>query len=257
MAKYNNEFYRTRDEKTRYSAKKVLSYIFSFIEVKSMCDVGCGVGTWLSQGCGILGKDIKICGLDGDYVNREYLQIEQNEFIPSNLEKRINLNRRFDLVITLEVAEHLPPQRAKTFVEDLTKLGDVILFSAAIPRQGGLGHINEQPLSYWVEKFAECGYTVFDIVRPEIWNEPKILPMYKQNCVIFAKNDCEAYQKFLNIKCDSILDIIHPDVYKNMYGISVKYKSNLKWCFFKIKETLEKEGVKGLIRVFRTRILKK
>ena len=75
MAKYNNEFYRTRDEKTRYSAKKVLSYIFSFIEVKSMCDVGCGVGTWLSQGRGILGKDIKICGLDGDYVNRDYLQI--------------------------------------------------------------------------------------------------------------------------------------------------------------------------------------
>ena len=177
---YDENFYRARRKAGLYkSAAEVLSVVGRFIHPRSVIDLGCGTGEWLAAWQNLFGTEI--FGVDGDYVDRSQLSVDEKFFHPANLEERVNLNRRFDLVESLEVAEHLSPARADSFVEDLTRLGDVILFSAAIPAQGGTNHVNEQWQSYWAEKFLRLGYVAVDCIRPEIWDNKNIWAHYCQN----------------------------------------------------------------------------
>jgi hypothetical protein len=89
----------------------------------------------------------------------------------------------------MEVAEHLPESRAASFIKSLTSLGPVILFSAAIPYQGGDGHINEQWPGYWAELFARSGFLAIDCIRPRIWDNEQVAYYYAQNSVIYVNRD--------------------------------------------------------------------
>ena len=93
---------------------------------------------------------------------------------PLNLQNPFQINRRFDLVMTLEVAEHLPDTAAANFVESLTQLGPVILFSAAVPFQGGTGHVNEKWPDYWANLFSKHAYVPIDCIREKVWNNPDV-----------------------------------------------------------------------------------
>lgn len=126
---YGNKTFVERDNKTKYSAYKILEIIKQTVDIKSAIDIGCGVGTFLKE-LQVMNSlaDTEITGLDGDYVDKNLLVIPEESFIPCNLENRIDIKRKYDLVISLEVAEHLSPERAKSFVEDLTQLGDNIFF---------------------------------------------------------------------------------------------------------------------------------
>lgn len=118
------------------------------------------------------------------------------------------------MVVSLEVAEHLSSGRAKTFCEDLTVFSDVVLFSAATPFQSGAGHINEQPLSYWVRLFKKYQYEAFDIIRPIIQKDAKIASWHRQNIVVFVKEDTPSYNRFVSkIRNLPPLDTICYDIY--------------------------------------------
>lgn len=213
---YDENFYRMQKDGSYRSANIILEIVKNYIRPQSVIDVGCGVGTWLSVWQKNFGT--QIYGIDGDYVDRKQLFIEEKNFHPYNLEKRINLDRKFDLAMTLEVAEHLTPERADSFVEDLTKLSDVILFSAAIVAQGGTNHINEQMQSYWAEKFSRLGYVAIDCIRPKIWFDKQVASWYRQNIFIYV-NSKELYrypklQKYYLEHCDSIIyDAVHPEIW--------------------------------------------
>jgi len=84
------------------------------------------------------------------------------------------------------VAEHLPSAAAETFVDNLVRHGRVILFSAAVPGQGGEQHVNEQPLEYWRAKFAARGYEVFDFMRPRVRNNRSVAFCYRYNMLLYA-----------------------------------------------------------------------
>ena len=212
---YDENFYRLIKDGSYQSATQVLPIVKKFFRPQSVIDVGCSVGTWLA-----VWKQLgaEIFGVDGDYVDRSQLFIKEKYFHPANLEERIKLNQKFDLVQTLEVAEHLTPERADSFVEDLTKLGDVILFSAAIPGQSGTNHINEQWQSYWAEKFLRHNYVCIDCIRSQIWNVNQIEIHYRQNIFIYAKSS-ELYrypelQKFyLEHRDNTNTDLVHPQHY--------------------------------------------
>ena len=128
----------------------------------------------------------QLLGIDGHYVGQDTLLIQPQEFQSWDLKERIILPSRFDLAISLEVAEHLPFHRAETFVADLTKLSEVVLFSAALPYQGGVEHINEQWLEFWAILFRRHGYVACDILRKQIWNNPQVEFWYAQNIVVFC-----------------------------------------------------------------------
>ena len=124
----------------------------------SAVDVGCGVGTWLS----VLrerGVDT-VRGFDGAWVRADLPTIPRESFIAVDLTERIPKSDRFDLAISVEVAEHLRRLAAETFVDSLVDLSDFVLFSAAIPHQGGKHHLNERWQDYWAGLFWARGYAV-------------------------------------------------------------------------------------------------
>ena len=213
---YNETFHAGRNELTRYAARKILNQILDISPISSVVDVGGGIGVWLDECKKQLGANFSYgFVLDGNYIDDEEKLVSKDEFIECDLENKLNLDDKFDLVICLEVAEHLPKERAEGFVEDLTKLGDLVLFSAAMPYQGGNGHLNEQPVSYWIELFARRGYEAYDIIRPNIYMDQNIPFWYRNNIMVYCNSNSTLCEKFKIYQCPPMYDIVTLDVYRN------------------------------------------
>jgi SAM-dependent methyltransferase len=217
---YTGEFYKLHRDISRQSAQHIVPMVLELVHPKSVIDVGCGVGAWLSV-FKEYGVD-DIYGIDGDYVDRNMLEIPEQRFFPSDLSKAIRLNRQFDLVVSLEVAEHLPNDCAETFVDSLTKLGSVILFSAAIPHQGGMHHVNEQWPEYWAKHFQAKEYAVIDCIRKKVWTNNEVDYYYAQNILLFTKMDYLEKNPLLKSQFQSTnpasLSIVHPTKYLEVIG---------------------------------------
>jgi len=201
--------YEERDVTTRSSAERILLVVQrSYGPIQSAIDVGCGVGTFLKVLREMGTSDV--LGVDGSWVDEDLLEIASSESVKDNLEDPQSVGRKFDLAICLEVAEHLPNENADSLVHFLVELSDLVLFSAAIPGQGGEGHVNEQWQSYWAQKFANYGYETLDSIRCEIWNDPEVLYWYKQNTLVYRRRT--GGDRGAEIR-EITLDIVHPNTY--------------------------------------------
>lgn len=229
MSKYNKEFYARRHRNTYTSASEILHFVHDIIDFKSAVDVGCGVGTWLCASKE-LGADT-VRGFEGDWLDENNAVIDATNIYKQDLEQRVTSEQRFDLAITLEVAEHLTSARAETFVGDLCALSDCVLFGAAIPGQGGTHHINEQWQSYWAQMFAAQGYAAYDIVRWKFWSRQDIAVWYRQNTVIYARSGSDAdtaLQRVAPAVTDlQTLDIVHPAMFA--YRVRPDLKGALRY----------------------------
>src|SRR3989344_3463589 len=155
QAGYNNEFYEGFKDSSRLSASVVVPIVMNLVKPKSIIDIGCGIGVWLSV---FKEKGVKsIMGVDGPWVDKKLLAIPENCFLAQDISVPFTLSNRADMVVCLEVAEHIPSSAAKHLITTLTSVAPVILFSAAIPHQGGSGHINEQWPEYCATLFKERG----------------------------------------------------------------------------------------------------
>jgi len=164
MTVYDHNFYRHQMSGSYRSARRVVPVLQELIPISSVCDVGCGVGTWLSV---FREKGVSdTLGIDGGYVDRSLIRIPGESFREADLREELRVPRRFDLAMSLEVAEHLPERRARGFVDNLTRLAPVVLFSAAIPGQGGVNHVNEQWQTWWASILNDLGFLTCDALRP-------------------------------------------------------------------------------------------
>ena len=181
---YSTDFYAYIDAGSRASAEVVAGLLLGEMKIKSLLDVGSGHGAWAAVWAKAGVADV--LAVDGDYVRRDQLVIPADRFVGHDLATPLDLGRRFDLVQSLEVAEHLPAAKAAGFVDNLVRHGDVILFSAAVPHQGGEHHVNEQPPEYWRRLFAERGYAAFDWLRPRLADQRLVKPWYRFNSYVYA-----------------------------------------------------------------------
>lgn len=181
---YSDVFYSYIERGSMSSAEAIFPILDSNIRFGSIVDVGCGRGAWLSVFKKLGGK--LVTGIDGDYVSKSSLLIDSSEFFPHNLSTRLSLDKRFDLAMSLEVAEHIPIEAADIFIDNLIELSNVVIFSAAVIGQGGEYHVNEQPLEFWKEKFEKRGYACYDFLRTKVCDNSKVMPWYKNNILVYA-----------------------------------------------------------------------
>jgi len=184
MSSYDEAFFDRLHRGSVRSAREVVPIIIELIRPRTVIDVGCGVGSWLSV---FRERGVDIRGVDGDYVSTEQLKIPRDKFTSADLTQPLSISGPFDLAVSLEVAEHLPPENAENFVETLTDLAPIVLFSAAIPLQGGMHHVNEQWPDYWAAIFERNGYIAVDSIRKRVWNNPNVEAYYAQNALLFTR----------------------------------------------------------------------
>lgn len=220
---YDKAFYENRRRQTLHTAQAVLGVVSEVLVPASVADIGCGTGTFLTAA--LAGGAVRAIGLEGSWVSGEQVDNQAIDFRNRDLEQRFTLGERVDLAISLEVAEHLTPERADTFVADLCACSPAILFSAAIPGQGGVNHVNEQWQSYWARKFEANGYRAYDIVRPVIWSDEGIPAWYRQNIILYLDRTL-ASRASAAPSAPKSLDLVHPEFW-NRANRELKYANAL------------------------------
>lgn len=200
---YDESFFGDQLAASSISAAILAPIVLSAVHAKSAIDVGCGIGCWAAE---LLSHGVDVRGVDGDWVDPDQLRIPIHHFISHDLRQTFRLGESFDLAACIEVAEHLPPNRADGLVDDLVRLAPCILFSAAVPDQGGAGHLNEQPLSYWSARFATHRYKPVDCIRSAIWDDSRVAWWLRQNLVFFVHPD----HPLLRSWPEGASDLYHP-----------------------------------------------
>jgi SAM-dependent methyltransferase len=188
--KYDSTFFDSIMAGSRRSAEIMfdeLAPLFASVP-RSLVDVGCGSGTW----CQVFAERFNtrdVLGIDGDYVDRARLLIAPEQFRAHDLTRPLLAERRFGLAMSLEVGEHLPPESGPELVRTLVGHADHVLFSAAVPGQGGEFHINERPLDDWRALFAAHGYVPVDCLRPALHRNRQVEPWYRYNAILYVRAD--------------------------------------------------------------------
>ena len=204
---YTEKWFAKQGEGSLSSTQVAVPKIMRLVpNVRSVVDVGCGVGAWLAE---FKARGVEVIkGYDGGGVTPEQLRIPLECFERIDLTTPPPVTRRYDMALSLEVAEHLPATSAESFVKLLTDLSDVVVFSAAIPGQGGTHHINERPMSYWQSLFAARGYDLSNVLRARLWHEAAVDTPYRQNMVLALKRG--TLPDIPRIGADDIVDVVHP-----------------------------------------------
>ena len=215
---YGDDFYEDQMKASYESAKIYAGLLFGMISPESVVDVGCGRGTWLKAFREAGAK--RLVGLDGNWNSQDNIVDDAVSFTAVDLNRPLPApaGGRFDLAMSLEVAEHLEPGNAAGFVESLTGLSDTVMFGAAFPGQGGTNHINERVPSYWAGLFLARGYVPFDAFRPLVWGDPRVCFWYRQNTFLYVREGSEAIGAVraggLSPMPDvSFMDCPHPELY--------------------------------------------
>ena len=159
---YNEKFHKNHWDMFRPRNLNCASIIGDFYNPESVVDFGCSIGTYLES---FLKNGCRVRGFE--YAFEECLpQIQKveglEEFITfGDVTTPIVLSEKFDLAMSIEVAEHIPESKSDALVDNLCNAAlKNIFFTAARPGQGGTGHINLQEKSFWINKFIERGWSL-------------------------------------------------------------------------------------------------
>lgn len=228
---YNKEFYETLNKSSEVAAELYIDYLYQYIQPNSVIDVGCGYASWL-KACEKFGSK-NLTGVDGIWNDGKAIIDRGYKFLCADLDELVEIDQKYDLAISLEVAEHLQPESSEKFVKCLTSSSDLILFSAAFTNQGGTNHINERNPSYWAKLFEKQGYGVFDLFREKFWGDNRIGFWYRQNCFLYCKKSSMYYEKLISkevrvIENTEFLDCIHPTLYMTKCGEGIGFASHAK-----------------------------
>jgi len=214
-----------RNTHTTTGAEAALPVMLRTVPASSLLDVGCGTGTWLRA---VAAQGITdFLGVDGVALDDRQLLIPSSQYQCHDLTKPLHLGRQFDLVLCLEVAEHLDPATAPCLVETLVNHSNQVFFSAASPGQPGQHHVNCQWPAYWQGLFNARGYLCEDAIRWQLWDDSRVEPWYRQNLFLARKDSKNAGQE------PRLSPVIHPEMLPHFEAAraeiaSKQHQSNLE-----------------------------
>jgi SAM-dependent methyltransferase len=164
--------------------ERMLSKVVARFNPKSVLDVGCGTGRALEF---FLSKGLDAFGIEGSAIARAK-SLHPDRILPCDLRKPVDLGRTFDLVWCFEVAEHIHSRFTDVFIQTMARHAPLVVMSAAPPGQGGEGHFNEQPKTYWIAKAAEVGFKLDTEATAELASTREF---YSDNVMVFVRNQPE------------------------------------------------------------------
>ncbi len=224
---YDSEFFKNLKKGSLNSAKEIVPFLLKNLKINSVIDIGCGCGTWLKifEDMGV--KDIT--GVDGTNSN-ESLVINQKNLIIHNLNdliKSFKPIKKYDIALSLEVAEHLNKEAGDALVKSLTSCSDIVLFSASIPDQGGgTNHVNEQWPDYWEKRFRKEGFVAIDAIRLNFWGNENVEPWYYQNTILYVRKGKIKSNSFLKKELEKTKSPI-PSLVSPIIFITLQKKFNV------------------------------
>jgi len=170
---YNKKFYSFSKEEVAKFVPEFVDIICKKLEPKSVIDIGCGIGLYLNE---FDKKSVEVIGYDGSPHAIKNSTAKPGLVNLYDLRNEFNPKKKYDVAMSVEVAEHIPTKLSDRLVSTLVKSSDLIVLTAAQKGQGGTDHINEQPKSFWIEKFEKRGFEF----KKELTNEI-VLEMKKTN----------------------------------------------------------------------------
>lgn len=190
MKAYTPQVYRFVGATSETSAREIVPLLVELARPRSVVDFGCGTGEWLAA-FRELGAAERVLGLDGDWVPRGQLAIAEGEFRAADLRAPVRLEQPFDCALCLEVIGHIPKPVDDTLLDSLTAAAPVLVFSAPIPLQGGIGGdaTNREWPAHWAGKLAARGYVAIDCIRPVIWENPAVGWWFAQNLFVAVRRE--------------------------------------------------------------------
>ncbi len=216
--RYDEHYHDLKTAESRRAADAVLPIVLAVVDVESILDVGCGYGDWLAAARALGITDL--AGIEGPWAEAwraRGVLATPFDLMLFDLEGLLPIRRRYDLVVCIEVAEHLTAARGPGFVADLCTAAEAVLLGAAIPGQKGPNHVNERWPSEWAADFARHGYQPIDCIRPRVWSDSALLVHYRQNPVLFVheRGLAEARARAANLPQPgpAALDLVHPQLY--------------------------------------------
>lgn len=182
---YDISYYQKIRDEEAPQAERLAAYLWSVYKPRSVIDFGCADGLYLVP---FVQRDIDVLGVDYSPALREIAQIDN--LVLADLRKPYFAGRKFDLVLCLEMLEHIEAMYAEQVVENIARAGDLLVVSAAAEGQGGEGHVNCRPERYWVDLFAKQGFV--PAVRDTIYLIDYMKQGYRlgwltQNVIIYRK----------------------------------------------------------------------
>lgn len=209
---YNRAFYEFEEDTSLKSSVHIIPLLVEAVHPRSVVDVGCGIGAFLKEFESVGVHDV--LGIEGEWFDKSSFRLPRERLLIKDITRPFSIGRKFDLVLSLEVGEHFDSKYAPIYVSNLTKLGDVVLFSAAIPFQGGTHHVNEQWPEYWARLFISNGFVPIDALRLRLWNNPDVSSYYAQNSVFYVKDgsvgDFPTLSNMLPLHDGYPLRLVHP-----------------------------------------------
>jgi hypothetical protein len=169
----------------------------------------------------------RLVGIDGPWNRQELMVSPAIEFRPTNLEQPLSLDERFDVAMSIEVVEHLTPSAGEAVIESLTRLSDVVVFSAAFSGQGGIDHIHERYHSHWGALFRERGYAAYDAFRPQVWSDERVMPWHRANVFLYLRRGhalaTAGWPELVDL---GFMDCVHPCLYERTRGTNLGFKDH-------------------------------
>lgn len=213
---YNKQYFDPKLKGMLDSARVFLGYLLAGWVPRSVIDIGCGQGSWLIA-CKELGVQ-RLVGIDGSWLTQDMMLDPVIDFRSANLAEHCPITETYDLALSLEVAEHIPPEASDQFFSTVARASDAVLFSAAFVGQPGKNHINTRPHSFWAKKFIAEGYLLFDIFRSEFWDNANVQGWYRQNTFLYVKANHPLHHVLIrdgHRSCKNVgfVDCIHPWLY--------------------------------------------
>lgn len=221
---FSPEVYERIREGCQRSAAALVPFVYDLVRPASVVDVGGGEGWW-ARSFRMAGAQRALVLDDSAPLATEPESVRVHdgvEFAWFNAVRHAHwsLEEKFDLAVCLETGEHVPEDTADYLVSFVTAAAPVVLWSAAIPGQGGHGHVNEQWPEYWASLFRARGYACADL-RNRFWDDETIEPWYRQNLLLFANldqitRDPERFYNLITTKWESapIRGLVHPRIYE-------------------------------------------